>query len=93
MKGSWRGGSEAARAASESGCWRGESHCRAWSAWREVQVVGGIRSVRARSEVTEVRLDAWLEKSEERASLRFWRREEAIAPERGLVREPLWGTG
>jgi hypothetical protein len=49
--------------------------------------------VRARSEVREVRLDAWREKSEERASSRFWRRVEAIAPERGLVREPLWVEG
>lgn len=91
MKGSWRGGSEAAKAASKSGCWRGESHCHVWSAWRGVQVVGGIRSVRVRSEVREVILDAWREKSEERASSSFWRSEEVIAPERGLVREPLWG--
>lgn len=81
------------KAASESGCWHGESHCRAWSAWRGVQMVGGSRSVRARSEVREVILDAWREKSEERASSRFWRRVEAIAPERGLVREPLWVEG
>lgn len=47
----------------------------------------------ARSEVREVILDAWREKSEERASLRVWRRVEAIAPERGLVREPLWVEG
>ena len=49
--------------------------------------------MKARSEVTEVRLDAWREKSEERASSRFGRSEEAIAPERGLVREPLWVEG
>lgn len=46
-----------------------------------------------RNEAREARLDAWREKSEERASSRFWRSVEAIAPERGLVREPLWGRG
>lgn len=81
------------KAASESRYWRGESHCLAWSAWHGVQVVGESRSVRARSEAKVVKLDAWQEKSEERASSRFWRSEEAIAPERGLVREPLWGRG
>ena len=49
--------------------------------------------MKARSEVREVRPDAWREKSEERASSRFWRSVEAIAPERGLVRAPLWGRG
>ena len=68
LRGSWRGGSEAAKAASESGCWRGESHCLVWSALRGVRVVAEIRNVRARSEVREERLDAWREKSEEKAS-------------------------
>jgi hypothetical protein len=72
---------------------RGESHCHVWSAWREAKVVGGFRSVRARSEVREVILDAGRERSEEKASCWSWQIVEMIAPERGLVREPLWETG
>jgi transposase-like protein len=50
--------------------------------------------VRVRSEGREERLDARRAKSEERASWRSWRRSvERSAPERGLVREPLWGRG
>jgi hypothetical protein len=91
-KGSWPGGSEEVKATSENGCLRGESHCHVWSAWRGAKVVGEFRSVKARSEEREVRLDAGRERSEEKASCLSWQSVEMIAPERGLVREPLWET-
>jgi hypothetical protein len=55
-------------AASKSGCWRGENRCLVWNAWLEARVVGGLRSERVRSEAREVIQDAWLERSEEKAS-------------------------
>jgi hypothetical protein len=92
QKGSWPGGSEEVKATSENGCSRGENHCHVWSALRGAKVVGEFRSVMARSEEREVRLDAGRERSEEKASCLSWQSVEMIAPERGLVREPLWET-
>jgi hypothetical protein len=42
--------------------------CLVWNAWLEARVVGGLRSERVRSEAREVIQDAWLERSEEKAS-------------------------
>lgn len=66
--GNWPGGTEAVKATSRNVCLHGETRCHVLSAWREVKAVGGFRSVRVRSEVREVRSDAWQVKIEARAS-------------------------
>lgn len=94
-KGSWLGGSEGAKVASENGCWPGGCHCPlVLSAWRGVMEVGGTRSGRVRNAAKEVKLGARQAKSEERASylrLEVGGEESVSAKVRELVGPPLWG--